>query len=303
MVQIKKIIKCQKIRHLIMSLFFWLPDRLMLSIQYYLITNRWPNLNNPKRFTEKIQWYKMHYRNPEILQCVDKFLVREFVAKKMGNNNILNELYQICDTADEINFSALPDNFVIKTTDGGNGDCVMIVKDKRFLNIKDTIRQINQWRNRRYYILSREWAYIGAKKSQIVIEKYLDDDTHKGGLVDYKFFCFSGNPYVCQIISDRFADEHIDFYDMNWNRLNGLIGLNPNASNFPAALPKPLNYEKMIDIAKKLSEDFPFVRVDLYNIKGNIYFGELTFYPSSGYGFFKPDSFDFELGNIFKIKP
>lgn len=274
----------------------------MLALQYWLISHRWPDLKSPKRFTEKIQWYKIHYRNPLLLQCVDKYAVQKYVEKKMGGRTILNDLYQLCDTADKIDFTSLPDRFVIKTTDGGNGDNVLIVKDKKSLDIAKTIRKVNSWRNKKYYVVSREWAYKGAKKSQIIVERYLEDKGNaEGGLNDYKFFCFSGKPYVCQIISDRFSEEHIDFYDMDWNRLVGLVGLNPQATNSPKDWPKPKNFERMVEIARILSADFPFVRVDLYNIDGKIYFGELTFYPASGYGSFRPDSFDFELGEQFDI--
>lgn len=299
---IKSIIKSQKIRHFLMKSCSWMPDPLMLSIQYYLISHRWPNLRSPERFTEKIQYYKMNYRNPLMLQCVDKYAVREYVKNKMGNDNILNRLYQVCNSADEIDFSSLPDQFVVKTTDGGNGDNVLIVRNKNKLNIPEAIRRINSWRNKKYYVVSREWAYIGAKKSQIIVEKYLEEkNSSDATLKDYKFFCFSGQPYVCQIISDRFSNEHIDFYDMNWNRMEGFVGLNANATNSLIKLPKPKNFETMIEVSKVLSEDFPFVRVDLYNIDGDIYFGELTFYPASGYGSFRPDSFDFELGKLFDI--
>lgn len=299
---IKSLIASQKVRHFLMKSCFWMPDNIMLSIQYYLISHRWPNLKSPKRFTEKIQYYKMYYRNPVMLQCVDKFAVRKYVADKMGNDDILNRLYQVCNSAGEIDFSTLPNQFVVKTTDGGNGDNVLIVKNKKDLDIPRTIRLINSWRNKKYYVVSREWAYKGASKSQIIVEKYLEDETVADkALIDYKFYCFSGEPYVCQIISDRFSNEHIDFYDMNWNRLHGVVGLNAKATNSPIEFQKPKNFERMIDVAKSLSADFPFVRVDLYNINGAIYFGELTFYPASGYGSFKPDSFDFELGKLFDL--
>lgn len=122
-------------------------------------------------------------------------------------------------------------------------------------------------------------------------------------LADYKFYCFNGQPVVCQLISDRFTEEHIDFYDLEWKRLDGVVGLNQKAKNSPHYHNKPKNLDQMIDLAKRLSEDFPYVRVDLYNINGEIYFGELTFYPGSGYGSFTPDSFDYKLGKLFSIMP
>lgn len=280
----------------------WLPDRIMLSLQYYILMHRWPDLKNPKRFTEWIQYYKMHYRNPDMLRCVDKYEVRSYVEEK-GCGEYLNELYQICDDASEIDFEKLPQKFVIKTTNGGNGDNVLVVKDKNSLDINATIHKVNSWLKKNYSNTSREWAYSGASNNpRIIVEKFLENsDTNDGSLIDYKFFCFNGEPFICQVISERYSDEHIDFYNTEWKRLDGIVGLNPKATNSADGFPKPKNLDKMLDTARSLSQDFPFVRVDLYNVNGKIYFGELTFYPSSGYGIFNPDSFDFKLGELFKI--
>lgn len=280
----------------------WLPDRIMLSMQYYILMHRWPDLKNPKRFTEWIQYYKMHYRNPNMLRCVDKYEVRSYVEEK-GCGEYLNELYQICDDAAEIDFEKLSQKFVIKTTNGGNGDNVLVVKDKNSLDLNATIHKVNSWLKKNYSNTSREWAYSGASNNpRIIVEAFLENsDTNDGSLIDYKFFCFNGEPFICQVISERYSNEHIDFYNTQWKRLDGIVGLNPKATNSAEGFPKPKNLDKMLKVAQVLSQDFPFVRVDLYNVNGKIYFGELTFYPSSGYGFFNPDSFDFKLGELFKI--
>lgn len=313
---IKRIFKSQKLRHKIMRLGKFLPDSVMISLQYRILLGRWPRLKNPKRFTEWIQWYKMHYRDPKMLKCVDKYEVREYVKEK-GCGKYLNELYQVCNTAEEIEFDKLPQKFVIKTTSGGNGDNVLVIKDKGLLNKEETKKLVNSWLHKNYSDTSREWAYsAAARKPRIIVERYLEnensllqnDSNHdkrnyeaiSSELLDYKFYCFNGHPVLCQLISGRYSEEHIDFYDLDWNRLENVVGLNPNATNSQRKHTRPLNFNSMVECAEKLSEDFPYTRVDLYNINGDIYFGELTFYPGSGYGSFKPDLFDTELGQKFE---
>lgn len=296
--QIKKLIKSQRLRHYLMKCGFWLPDIIMLSIQYRLTYNkRWPNLRHPERFTEWIQYYKMHYRNPVILQCVDKFRVREYVRDKIGEEYLV-PLYAVTTNASSIDFDTLPTKFVIKTTDGGSGDNVLIVKDKSSLNISDTIKHIDSWRGKKYYIISREWAYRGAKSSQIIVEKLLESDANADGSIDdYKFLCFDGKFRYLWIDKDRYSNHHRGFWDEHLNFMPEVVSDHPTFS-IPPVLPD--NIADMISVAEKLAADFPFVRVDLYNISGKIIFGELTFYPWSGYVRFTPDSFDFTLGNLFK---
>ena len=214
----------------------------------------------------------------------------------MGSDKYLNQLYQVCDNAEDIDWDSLPDKFVIKTTDGGNGNNIFICLDKTNIDKNKIVRQINSWKNKKMYSISREWAYVGASSSKIIIERYLSE-SDGADLRDYKFFCFNGKPYYCQLIQDRSSNETIDFYDMDWNHMP-FYGLNP--MHGPAAKPaaKPAAYESMKEIAKKLSTGFPFVRVDLYSVKDGVYFGELTFYPASGYGVFTPDEWDYKLGDL-----
>lgn len=292
----KDIIKSQSIRHLMLKLFAWLPDRVMLPLQYWLTLHRKLNMKNPQRFTEKIQCYKAFYRNNEMLRCVDKFLVRDYVIDKLGTDKYLNKLYQVCDKAEDIDWESLPNKFVIKTTDGGNGDNVFICRNKSIIDKQAIVKKINSWKGKKLYSISREWAYVGASSSKIIVERYLSE-SDGADLRDYKFFCFNGKPYYCQLIQDRSSNETIDFYDMDWNHMP-FYGLNP--MHGPAAKPaaKPAAYESMKEIAKKLSAEFPFVRVDLYSVEDGVYFGELTFYPASGYGVFTPDEWDYKLGEL-----
>ena len=294
---IKKLIKSQLLRHRILQCFFWLPDRIMLPLQYYLILHRWPNMKHPRRFTEKIQCYKAFYRNPLMLGCVDKYFVRKYVSEKLGTDKYLNELYQICERAEDIDFESLPDKFVIKTTDGGNGDNVLICRNKFDLDISSTIQRVNSWRNKRYYSISREWAYRGAKQSKVIVEKCLESlENSDGSIDDYKFLCYNGKFRFLWIDKNRYSNHCRGF----WNEsLRFLEGIESDHPTFEKAPDLPVNIQEMIDVAEKLSEDFPFARVDLYNIQGQILFGEITFYPWSGYVQYSPDSFDYELGKYF----
>lgn len=296
----KKIFPGRKFRFVLLRLLSFVPDRFMLALQYYIKSGRNLNWRNPQRFTEKIQLYKAKYRNPLMGICVDKYEVREYV-EQCGLGNVLNEIYGVYDRAEEIDFSKFPPSVVLKTTDGGGGNNVLLIHDRFKIDEAQVRHLLNSWLNVKSINPGREWAYTQMKKSRIIAEKFISP-INENGLIDYKFFCFSGRPYVCQIISNRFSNkEHIDFYDMNWNRLVGLVGLNEQATNSSIDWPMPVCFDKMVEIARILSGNFPFVRVDLYNVGGQIYFGELTFYPASGYGSFNPDSFDFELGKQFDI--
>lgn len=296
---IKNIVRSQTVRHNLLKLFSWLPDSIMLPFQYYLILHRRLNLKSPRRFSEKIQAYKAFYRNSDMLRCVDKYLVRDFVEERLGTDKYLNKLYLVCDRTEEIEFDTLPAQFVIKTTDGGNGNNIFICKDKSKVDWESVKTRIDGWKGRKLYNVSREWAYVGAKQSRIIVEKYLSEGENSD-LTDYKFYCFNGEPHFCQLIQNRSTDETIDFYDMDWNHMPFCGLLPPNYDKVPLGngAGRPDCFEEMKYVAAKLSEGFPFSRIDLYNIGGEIYFGEVTFYPASGYGVFDPDEWDFKLGDL-----
>lgn len=290
----KKIISSQKMRFAILRMLKFVPDKAMIKLQYRIKLKRKLNLKDPKRYTEKIQWYKLYYRNPVMMECVDKYGVRKYIEKK-GLGNILNQLYQVVDRPEEINFDQLPDKFVIKTTNGSGTN--ILVKDKKTLNIAETKKKLNDFLNMAEASAGREWAYGGSSK-KIIVEGLLEDNSNKDkGISDYKFLCFNGKPVYVVYDKDRFSDHKRNFYDVNWN----YVKVDSDCPCFEDSVKKPENYEKMVEIASVLSRDFPAVRVDLYNIEGKIYFGELTFYPWSGYVQYTPDSFDFELGKYFVL--
>ena len=296
--KVKKYIKSPQL--LLVSLFVrlgkWMPDAVYLQIIYYLKLGKILHLDHPRTFSEKIQWLKLHNRKPEYTQMVDKVLVKDYVAKIIGEEYIIPTL-GIWKTFDEIDFDSLPKQFVLKCNHDSGG--VVICKDKRNLDRIHARNLLNKSLERNFFYGGREYPYKNVKPC-IMAEEYMLN-VNGGDLVDYKFFCFSGKVKMCQVISDRFTDEKIDFYDRNWNRLIGLIGLNIEAKNSIEDKPRPQRYDEMIQIAETLSKGMTFVRVDLYDINDKIYFGELTFFPASGFGYFRPDEWNVKLGNMIEL--
>lgn len=288
----KRFFKNQKLRLAILNFLTWVPDSTMLSFQYRAKLGRRPNLKNPQRWTEKIQLYKMKYRNPLLLQCVDKFSVRDYVCKKGLGDHLVN-LYGVYESVDDIPFDNLPTSFVLKTTGGGGGLNVAIVKERKNLNIDTIKKSLSSWQKTIGSMGGREWAYSGIQKSKIIAEELLINKKNpEAGIEDFKILCFNGIPYYIIVDKDRYIDHKRNIYTTSWER----VDVTTDHEQFSPDYTKPSNLDRMLEIATVLSEDFPFVRVDLYNIDGMVFFGELTFYPWSGYVQFKPDSFDYTLG-------
>ena len=294
----KKIIRSQNLRFKILHALDWVPDAIMLRVQYRIKMGFWPDFKHPKRYTEKLQLYKMKYRNPVMHQCVDKYEVRKYVESK-GLGHILNELYGVYNKPEDIDFSVLPHSFVIKTTDGGGGLNVIVVKDKETADYNDILEKLNLWNHRKKGSVNagREWAYYGGYPSRIIIEKYLEDRVGGGNLSDYKLMFFAGKFKVLWVDRDRYTDHHRGFWDES---LFFLPEVYSDHDTFKTPPTLPAAMQEMIKVGEKLSEDFPYARIDLYDVDGNVVFGEITFYPWSGYVKFTPDSFDYQLGSFFK---
>ena len=228
--------------------------------------------------------------------CVDKYEVRQFVESK-GLSGILNNSLGVFNSADEIDFSALPQKFVVKTTGGGGGENVLIVRDKNNLDKKLVIKKLNMWLKDLGPSYGREWAYDGIQNNRLIIEELLEDDSNDDSSIDdYKFMCFNGKFKCLWVDKGRYSNHHRGFWD---EKLKFLKDVYSDHDTFAIAPTLPDNINEMIMIAETLSEDFPYARVDLYNIKGKIFFGEITFYPWSGYVQFTPDQFDYQLGSFF----
>lgn len=293
----KKLIPNQDLRLKILGLADFIPDKTMIKLQYWIKTGRRLNLKNPIRYNEKLQWYKLYYRDPLMTQCADKYRVRDYVTSK-GLKDILVPLYGAYNNADEINFDALPDKFVLKSNNGGGNSTNIICRDKNEINIPEVKDIVDSWLLERTPKAGREWSYYDIKP-KVIAEKYLKENS-KYGLIDYKFYCFNAEPHYVKVAINTTSTKgpqngifDIDFKQLPYYRTE--------VGKITERIEKPKNFKYMCEIAKKLSEDFPHVRVDLYNIDGKIYFGELTFYDTSGYQIFNLEEFDFILGELFTV--
>ncbi|WP_350939787.1 hypothetical protein MRO13_13075 [Vibrio metschnikovii] len=290
----KNIIKNKKLRLYLLSLMQIVPDQLMIKLQYRIKTGRKLNLISPKRFTEKVQWYKLFYRNPLIPICSDKYAVRKYISEK-GYSHLLNELYAVYNNVDEIDLEKLPKSFIIKHTNGSGKN--IIVHDKELVDLSHIHAEISKWLTTKNVNYGREWGYDNVQ-SRIIVEALLPRDENND-LPDYKFFCFNGRAEFLYTMIDYVDDHNLgkcSFFTRDFKRLPySRSEYMPIEEN----IEKPKNFEDMLLISEQLSKEFPHVRVDFYNIDGRIVFGELTFYNASGYTVFNPDDFDYILGDKF----
>jgi hypothetical protein len=294
----KKILKNRKSRMKLLDFVSFIPDELMIKMQYRIATGRKLNLKNPQRFTEKLKWYKLYYRNPLLKICSDKYQVRDYVTNK-GLGNILVPLIKCYDNPKNFRLIDLPDSFVVKTTLGAGNNQVIVVNNINDINKEYFEKKIRKWKlNCFKKSISREWGYESDKEKLIVEENLVTK--HNQPILDYKFFCFNGEPKYFYIVSNRNSPKgpNIDIFDIDFQRLYfGRIDLVRSNATYD----KPVNFNKMIEIAKILSKDFPHVRIDLYNFNGTIYFSEMTFYNGSGYITYKPEKYDFIIGDYFPL--
>lgn len=275
-------------------------QKLLIKALYRLHLGKRLDLDSPRTFTEKLQWLKLHDHNPIYHKMVDKYEAKKFVAEQIGEQYIIPAL-GIWDNFEEIDFDKLPNNFVLKTTNGGGSSGVVICIDKSTFNKQDAKEKLEKSLVNDIYKGMGEWAYKGVTK-RILAEKFMApiNSATSADLPDYKFFCFDGEPHFCQVIRDRNSKETIDFYDMDWNHLP-FVGLNPVAKNGITPVAKPLHLNTMIDICRKLSKSMKFSRIDLYVIDDKEYFGEITLYPASGFGDFTPPIWNNKLGDLIKL--
>ena len=264
------------IKDAVQSVLNLLPDEAYLKLKYRIRMGKKLNLENPVTYSEKLQWLKLHNRKPEYTTMVDKAAVKEYIAEKIGPEYIIPTL-GVWDRFEDIDFDTLPEQFVLKCTHDSGG--LVICRDKAKLDREEAKKKIEKSLKNNYYYHGREWPYKNVKP-RILAEAYMADE--KGRLVDYKFFCFNGQVDSVMVCLDReTGSPKFYFFDRNWQ----LKRYNVRGKEAPEGftLPKPDKMDAMFDLAAELSQGIPFVRVDLYNRDGRIYFGEMTFYPQNGF--------------------
>lgn len=266
-----------------------IPDRLYLRLRYLMYARKMLHLKNPKRFNEKLQWLKLYNRRPEYTVMVDKYLVREYIKNTIGEEYLI-PLIGVWDRAEDIDFDALPERFVIKCNHN-SGEGMYICTDKSKMDVEKVRAGLKRGLEQDYYLCDREWPYKNVPR-KIVAEQFLDDGSGKG-LNDYKVFNFDGEPFMIQVDFDRFTGHKKNLYTTDWK----LCDFSFNYPSHPEIeIPEPETLDEMLRLSRILSKGNPYMRTDFYSVNGKLYFGELTFFPASGYGKFNPDSVDFELG-------
>jgi hypothetical protein len=272
----------------------WMPDSWYLKLNYFLIIGKRLNLKNPKTFNEKLQWLKLNDRKPNYTMQVDKYAVRKYIEDTIGSQYLM-PLLGVWDRFEDIDFEKLPNQFVLKCThDSGS---VYICKDKNNIDKNMLKKKYENHMKRNMFWHAREWPYK-IVKPKIMCEKYMVDDSGIE-LKDYKFMCFNGQVKCSFVCLNRNSKNglNVDFYDMDWKPMP----FERHYHNSGTVIPKPMNFNKMVEFAEKLSKDIPFVRVDFYETNGQLYFGELTFYPGAGFEEFTPESYDCLLGSWIKL--
>lgn len=275
------------------NLLYRISPKLDLRLLFFLKQRYCLDLKNPKTYNEKLQWIKLYDRNPLMTACCDKYKVREFVEKQ-GCSRILNHLIWQGFEPEQIPFDELPDRFVIKVTHGSTFN--ILCTDKSTFNRKDAVNQCRHWLKAKFLPCYGEWFY-GKEKPRVIVEEFLES-TGQEQLLDYKVFCFNGEPCYIRIDSERFTDHKSDFYDVEWNYLEGKhTGYRCAGNRFP----KPECLTELLSYARKLSQPFLHARVDFYITDRGIIFGEITFTNGAGFDRFSSYDFDLEMGQKLKL--
>ena len=271
--------------------FDWMSDKAFIKMKYRASMDKKLNLKNPKTYNEKLQWLKLYDRNPLYTKLVDKYEVKNIVADIVGDKYVIPTL-GVWDRFDDIDFGALPDQFVLKCTHDSGG--LVIVTDKSKFDLESAKKKIENALVTNFYKKSREWPYKNVPHRIIAEQFMIDNDL--GELRDYKFFCFNGEPKYLFIASDRNKagqEVKFDYFDIDFNRLPLRQAVHPNSTYL---IERPQKYEEMIGLVSQLSKGIPQVRIDLYEVNGQVYFGEYTFFHHGGMVPFIPEEYDYIWG-------
>lgn len=270
-----------------------IPDRIFLKYQFHYVFGYKLDLKHPKTFNEKLQWLKLYDRNPLYTTLVDKLAVKKWVAETIGDQYVIPTL-AVYDSVNEIDLDSLPDQFVLKCTHDSGSVC--ICSDKNSFDFESAKHTLKKGLNSSFYLKHREWPYKNVT-ARIIAESFIEDSDKRGSLTDYKFFCFNGIPKLMYVSTDGAEFPTTDFFDMDYNILP--IRLKDPNSVIPPS--KPEQFEEMKNLAMILSAGIPFVRVDFYCNKGNVLFGEMTFFHNAGLTPFSPKEWNIKVGEWIQL--
>ncbi len=275
----------------------FIPDEAFMRMCFKVKLRYNPDFENPRTFNEKLQWCKLHYRNPELVRLADKYGVRSFVEERVGAEYLV-PLCGVYESVEEIDLDELPERFVLKCTH--DSQSTIVCTNKSNFDFKDAKKRLRTALRRNWYWQGREWAYKGIIP-RIVAEAYLDEPGRETP-TDYKFYCFDGAVALVQTDANRFTAHDMQYFTPGWEQRGDI----DHEVSDRKPTEKPENYELMLELVEKLAAGLPHVRVDLYNIAGKPYFGEMTFYTGGGFDPFyaneeQPDRLDCELGGLFML--
>lgn len=278
----------------VMGLGYRVAPSLMIRIVYRLRLGQWPNLKHPQTFNEKIQWMRLHDKDPRKTRLADKYLVREWVAENIGDDYLI-PLLGVWDKIEEINFDLLPSQFVLKANHGSGWN--IVVRDKSQLDYRDVKKMCHKWLHTNYGKENLEPQYVSIPP-KLIVEEYLENEG--GNLYDYKVHCFQGKAKFIHYIGGRATNDTCEvFYDAKWNRMPFTTNSYPR---FKSEIPKPDNLDELLHLAESLAGDFDYVRVDIYVLNnGTFKFGEMTFTPGAGVYHWEPEEYDLEFGKLIKL--
>ncbi|MDP5274722.1 ATP-grasp fold amidoligase family protein [Chengkuizengella axinellae] len=273
------------------GLLNWLSDEFYLKLVYWCETGKKLNTANPSTFNEKLQWLKLHDRKPEYTRYVDKYEVRSYIKQSIGEQYLIPHI-GIYNTVEEIDWNALPNQFVLKCTHSSGRNIICTNKDR--LDIKESKRKLNKWLKRNHYWYGREWPYKNIK-ARITCEEFISDTGKAPD--DYKVLCFNGTVKLIQVHTNRFANHKQDFYDRNWRRTQ----ISQEGSTSNTLLERPEHLNKMIQLSEKLASNMRHVRIDWFVVQGQLFFGEITFFDGSGFVEFDNHEDDHLLGSWIEL--
>ena len=272
----------------------WIPSPVYLKLLYRSELGKKLDLKHPTSFNEKLQWLKLHDKNPDYGVYADKYAVRAHVEKTLGAQYLV-PLLGVYDSPAEINWDALPERFVVKCTHGSH--CSLLCRDKASFDRAEAVGKLGRWLRKSWYWLGREWPYRLIERPRVIVEEFLGSSDNPPP--DYKVMCFGGTPQILQVHSKTASGGHaIDFYDMEGRLLPF------RKCGFPNAGPERMDmspFGEMLDLARRLSQGFVYLRADFYLLDGRVYFGEMTFFDSSGLIDFEPEESNLFLGNLIRL--